>query len=52
MNKEDIEQTTFEPGLNEDVIKRLSKLKKEPLCMIFLSRAAAFSEIVIVCSSD
>ena len=26
----DIEQTTFEPGLNEDVIKRLSKLKKEP----------------------
>ena len=24
----DIEQTTFEPGLNEDVIKRLSKLKK------------------------
>jgi len=26
----DIEQTTFEPGLNEDVITRLSKLKKEP----------------------
>ena len=26
----DIEQTTFEPGLNEDVITRLSQLKKEP----------------------
>ena len=26
----DIEQITFEPGLNEDVITRLSKLKKEP----------------------
>ena len=26
----DIEQTTFEPGLNEEVITKLSKLKKEP----------------------
>jgi len=26
----DIEQTTFEPGLNEDVITKLSQLKKEP----------------------
>ena len=26
----DIEETKFEPGLNEDVIKKLSKIKKEP----------------------
>ena len=26
----DIEQTKFEPGLDEEVIKKLSKLKKEP----------------------
>jgi len=26
----DIEQTTFEPGLNKDVITKLSQLKKEP----------------------
>ena len=26
----DIEETKFEPGLDEDVIKKLSKIKKEP----------------------
>ncbi len=26
----DIEVETFEPGLNEDVIRRLSKIKNEP----------------------
>jgi len=26
----DIEQDTFEPGLDEEVIKKLSQIKKEP----------------------
>ena len=26
----DVESETFEPGLNEDIVTRLSKLKKEP----------------------
>src|SRR5690554_6385712 len=30
----DIESTTFEPGLNEDVIARLSAIKKEPEWML------------------
>ena len=30
----DIESDTFEPGLNEDVIARLSGLKKEPEWML------------------
>ncbi len=32
----DIEQTTFEPGLNEDVITRLSQLKKRASMVIGL----------------
>ena len=30
----EIESDTFEPGLNEDVIRRLSKLKQEPEFML------------------
>lgn len=30
----DIESTTFEPGLNEDVIRRLSEVKGEPAWML------------------
>ncbi|MBW7929312.1 MAG: hypothetical protein H3C58_14745, partial [Fimbriimonadaceae bacterium] len=30
----EIEQETFEPGLNEDVIRRLSAIKEEPEWML------------------